>query len=828
MNTPKKQEAPVKRSLLRSVLRWAASTLVGLCALGISGVLCVAIALCSIYPNLPDISSFATDYKPKLPLRIYSADNVLIGEYADERRNLTPLSETPDHMVKALLAVEDSRFFDHHGVDPKGLARAVLANLRKLRSEGASTITMQVARNVYLSSDRSFIRKIYEVTLALELERNLTKEQILEIYLNHISMGHRSHGFAAASKTYFGKELKDINLAEAAMLAGIPKGPSNYNPISNFRLAKERQEHVLNRMVASNFITADEARAAKETPITIKTERRKLPNEFEYIAETARQLVCEQYGDQCYSRGLKVYTTVDTTHQQAATDAVRKALMRFDANKRYRGPDVYTTIPEDKEAADNHIRRYLSQHPDSGGVIAAMVLEASPKKVTVQRRNGDILDITGNGLKRVRFFLTPRASQKQRILRGSIVRIMKTSKKKDEWSITQLPKVQSALISMNPKSGAIQAMVGGFDFTLKKFNRVTQAYRQPGSCFKPFIYSAALEHGVNGATIINDSPLFFSAKKTGGQPWEPKNYNGRFSGPTPMRNALARSVNIASIRILDEIGPHEGQQWAMRFGFEEERNPAFLTLALGAGEVTPMQLAVGYSVFANGGHLVQPQLIAKITDSEDKLLAPAFQAPELNNSNRVIDARNAYMMTSLLQEVTTRGTARKASRTLKRNDIYGKTGTTNDARDAWFAGWHPSTVAVTWVGYDQPTPLGRKATGGGVSLPIWIDYMRTALKKQPVQRSKAPKGIVKRNGEWYFAEYTRGRGIDSLGMEDYVPPEQDWYEQLNIKVGNGPLDHLPPGTFLPDGYAPPQQAQPAPNRALTPEEKRELMELFSN
>lgn len=811
-------------------MRFAAATALGVFALALSAVVCVAIAMSAVYPSLPDISTFEHNYKPKLPLRIFSADGVLIGEYADERRSLTPLGDMPEHLVNALLAVEDKRFFEHYGVDPKGLARAVVANLKKLRSEGASTITMQVARNVYLSSERKFIRKLYEVTLALELERNLSKEQILEIYMNHVDLGNRSHGFAAASKTYFAKSLNELTLAEAAMLAGLPKAPGASNPIRNFRKAKKRQEHVLRRMVNAGFITREQADAARDEVIHVKGNARQLPPEFAYIAETARQLVCQQYGPACYSRGIHVYTTVGSTEQQAAVAAVRSALMKFDGARRYRGPDAHITIPNDPDEAESLFDRTLSDYPDSGDILTAIVLSASPKKIIVRQRNGDTTEISGKGLRRVRFFLTGKAGIKQRIVRGAVVRITRSGKDKKQWAVTQLPAVQSALVAMHPRTGSIQAMVGGFDFRLEKFNRVTQAYRQPGSCFKPFIYSASLEHGINGATVINDSPLFFSARQTGGQPWEPKNYSGRFSGPIPMRTALAKSVNIASIRILDEIGPHEGQQWATRFGFEEEKNPAFLTLALGAGEVTPMQLATGYSVFANGGHLIQPRLIQKITDSEGTPIALVPQSPALDGSNRVIDARNAFIMTSLLQEVTRRGTASRASRALGRNDIYGKTGTTNDARDAWFAGWQKDVVAVTWMGYDQPRPLGRRATGGGISLPIWVDYMRTALKDKPVAYYKAPKGIVKRDGEWFYAEYTRGRGVANLGMEDYVDPEMDWYEQLNPQIGTGPLDHLPPGTFLPPDYVPPVNAgqQPAQPKKLTPAERRELMELFAN
>lgn len=723
--------------------------------------LVIAVALAMAYPNLPDISDLA-DYRPKLPMRVYSAEGALLGEFGEERRNLTPIGEIPQVMKDAVLAIEDTRFFQHGGVDYKGMLRAGLANLGRMKSQGASTITMQVARNVYLSSEKTFTRKIYEVLLTFKLEHFLSKDQILEIYMNQIFLGNRAYGFAAASEAYFGKPLKSVTIAEAAMLAGLPKAPSAYNPISNPKRARSRQLHIIDRMEENNFITAEEAAAARKEDLKIRTGTDNTRVHAEFVAEMARQLIFAQYGNDAYTRGLNVYTSINAGEQEAAYRALRRGIMDYERRQHYRGPEKFVTLPGTPQELEETIDDILADHPDNGDVLSAMVLEANARKIVAMRPNGDSIEITGEGLKPVQSGLSDKAPPNIKIRRGAVIRIAKTPK--NTWEATQLPEVEGAFVAIDPRSGAIKALVGGFDFDKNKFNHATQAWRQPGSSFKPFIYSAALEKGFTPATVINDAPLFFDAGFTGGKPWEPKNYDGKFDGPMTMRSALARSKNMVSIRILQAVGAHNGQDWATRFGFEADKHPAYLTMALGAGSVTPIQLAVGYSVFANGGHRVNPWLITRVTDHKGRVLSE-FQAPAIEEHERVIDARNAFIMNSLLQEITRSGTAARAQATLKRPDLYGKTGTTNDAWDAWFAGFQPTIAAVTWIGYDTPRNLGSRETGGGLSLPVWISFMEQALKGVPVMEPTVPAGVVNVGGEWFYEEYARNAGVANLGME---------------------------------------------------------------
>lgn len=723
--------------------------------------LVIAVALAMAYPNLPDISDLA-DYRPKLPMRVYSAEGALLGEFGEERRNLTPIGEIPQVMKDAVLAIEDTRFFQHGGVDYKGMLRAGLANLGRMKSQGASTITMQVARNVYLSSEKTFTRKIYEVLLTFKLEHFLSKDQILEIYMNQIFLGNRAYGFAAASEAYFGKPLKSVTIAEAAMLAGLPKAPSAYNPISNPKRARSRQLHIIDRMEENNFITAEEATAARKEDLKIRTGTDNTRVHAEFVAEMARQLIFAQYGSDAYTRGLNVYTSINAGEQEAAYRALRRGIMDYERRQHYRGPEKFVTLPGTPQELEETIDDILADHPDNGDVLSAMVLEANARKIVAMRPNGDSIEITGEGLKPVQSGLSDKAPPNIKIRRGAVIRIAKTPK--NTWEATQLPEVEGAFVAIDPRSGAIKALVGGFDFDKNKFNHATQAWRQPGSSFKPFIYSAALEKGFTPATVINDAPLFFDAGFTGGKPWEPKNYDGKFDGPMTMRSALARSKNMVSIRILQAVGAHNGQDWATRFGFEADKHPAYLTMALGAGSVTPIQLAVGYSVFANGGHRVNPWLITRVTDHKGRVLSE-FQAPAIEEHERVIDARNAFIMNSLLQEITRSGTAARAQATLKRPDLYGKTGTTNDAWDAWFAGFQPTIAAVTWIGYDTPRNLGSRETGGGLSLPVWISFMEQALKGVPVMEPTVPAGVVNVGGEWFYEEYARNAGVANLGME---------------------------------------------------------------
>ncbi len=733
----------------------------GLMVVGLGGLLLLlAVALAVAHPNLPDVSELS-EYRPKLPLRIYSSDQVLLGEFGEERRSFTPIKDIPQVMKDAVLAIEDARFYQHSGVDYLGVIRAGLANVRSFKSQGASTITMQVARNVYLSTEKSYTRKIYEILLTFKLEHTLSKDQILEIYMNQIFLGNRAYGFAAASETYFGKPLKDITVAEAAMLAGLPKAPSAFNPIANPKRARSRQLYIIERMQDNGFITAPQALAAKGQILRVRTSADPNRIHAEFVAEMARQLIFNQYGAEAYTRGLNVYTTANSGEQMAAYKALRRGIMDYERRQIYRGPEKFVTLPADPKEAEDVIDDALADHPDNGDVMSAVVLQASAKKVVAERANGETVEITGEGLKPAQSGLSDKAPPQIAIRRGAVIRVMKTA---DKWEITQLPEVEGAFVAMDPRDGAIRALVGGFDFGKNKFNHVTQAWRQPGSSFKPFIYSAALEKGLTPATVVNDAPLFFDAGVTGGQPWEPKNYDGQFDGPMSLRTALKKSKNMVSIRVLQAVGAQNAQDWITRFGFDADKHPPYLTMALGAGSVTPMQMVTGYAVFANGGLRVNPYLITKITDQAGKVLVETPpQAP--NESNRSIDSRNAFVMSSLLQEITRSGTAARAQAQLKRPDLYGKTGTTNDSIDTWFVGYQPTLAAGVWMGYDKPRKLGDRETGGGLSLPVWINFMEYALKGVPVSEPPVPPGVVNLGGEWYYEEFARGSGVSSLGLD---------------------------------------------------------------
>jgi penicillin-binding protein 1A len=741
----------------------------------LSGLALVAIALAFAYPNLPAIDSL-TDYRPKLPLRVYSSDRVLLAEYGEERRTFVPIAQIPPALRNAVLAIEDARFYQHDGVDYLGVIRAGLANVSDARSQGASTITMQVARNFYLSSEKTFTRKIYEILLALKIENRLTKDQILELYMNQIFLGQRSHGFAAAADTYFGKPVGELTLAESAMLAGLPKAPSAYNPIANPQRAQLRQQYILDRMLEVGFIDAAAHAEAKA-----ETLRYRKPAEVavhaEHAAETARQLVFAQYGEEAYTRGLHVTLTIETDDQMAAYRALRKGILEFERRQFFRGPEAFVDLPADPAAVDLRAAEALAEHPDNDELRAVVVLEASPRRVVAMLQSGETITVTGDGLRPVTSGLSDKAAPGKQIRRGAIVRAVQTPK--GDWVLTQLPEVEGAFVALDPRSGHVRAMVGGFDYRKSKFNRVTQGWRQPGSSFKPFVYSAALEQGVTPATVINDAPLFFPAAETGSQPWEPKNYDGKFEGPMSMRTALAKSKNMVSIRLLQAIGPEVAQQWITRFGFDAQRHPPYLTMALGAGSVTPLQMASAYAVFANGGFRIAPTLIQRISDDKGRVLFEA--APQaLDEASRVIDVRNAFVMTSLLQEVTRSGTAARAQATLRRPDLYGKTGTTNDSMDAWFAGWQPTTVAVAWIGYDTPRKLGDRETGGGLALPVWIDYMTHALKGVPVEPLVAPDGVVDSAGDWAYVEFSGAAGVVSLGLEEAVPQAPTAEERTSI------------------------------------------------
>ncbi|CAJ94509.1 Membrane carboxypeptidase/penicillin-binding protein [Cupriavidus necator H16] len=728
-------------------------------------------ALLVAAPNLPSLDTI-TDYRPKIPLRIYTADNVLIGEFGEERRNFVPIAEIPDVMKKAVLAIEDDRFYEHGGVDFVGVLRAGLANLRGGLSQGASTITMQVARNFFLSSEKTYTRKIYEMLLAYKIEANLNKDQILELYMNQIYLGQRADGFDSAARVYFGKSVRDVTPAEAAMLAGLPKAPSAYNPVVNPRRAKVRQEYILQRMRDLGYITPDQYEQAVHAELKVRTEGNEFSTHAEYVAEIVRQLMYAQYREETYTRGLTVYTTLTKPDQDAAYESVRSGIMNYERKHGYRGPEAFIDLPSDPAEREQAIDDALVEHPGSGDLRSAVVTSVSARQVKATLLSGEVATIEGSALRFIAPSLSSNAQPKMKMRPGAVIRV--TQDEKGNWSVTQLPEVAAAFVSINPQDGEIRSMVGGFDFNRNKFNHVTQAWRQPGSSFKPFIYSAALEKGFSPATVINDAPLTIGPD-TGGQVWEPKNYDGRFEGPMTMRRALAKSKNLVSVRILRAIGTQYAQDYITRFGFEADKHPAYLPMALGSGAVTPLQMAGAYSVFANGGYRINPYLIQKVVDARGNVISETQPQRAGTDAVRVLDARTAFLADTMLRDVVRIGTANSAKQRLGRNDLAGKTGTTNDAVDAWFAGYTPNLVAIAWMGYDQPKSLGVRETGGGLALPIWVGYMSKALKGVPESPERpAPEGVLMVGGDWTFEENAGGAGVASVGLGDPWPgkPEE--------------------------------------------------------
>ena len=718
--------------------KWWHYALALIVSLGVVGTALAGLAAALIYPNLPPLEAL-TDYKPKLPLRVFTADGALIGEFGEERRAFIAIDKVPPYMKQAIIAAEDERFYSHGGVDTLGILRAAASNLVSGGAkEGASTITMQVARNFFLSNEKTLTRKLSEAMLAMKIEHSLSKDKILELYINQIYLGQRAYGFEAAARTYFGKPLRELSLAEFAMLAGLPKAPSRYNPVVNFPRAKARQEYVLGRMRTLKFIDQPTWQAAVNKKLVIRQARQQTDVAADYAAEMVRQALFEKYGESIYSSGYKAITTLRRAQQAAADRAVWQGIADYDQRHGYRGPEKQISLPADKAERETAIANVLEDLAPVSDMQPAVVVGATPKLIRAQLQDGTIVDISGNSLKWVANWV---AGKKGRQLApGAVVRVQAVGSKQ-QWRLAQLPEVEAALIALNPNDGAITALVGGFDFNHNKFNRVTQAWRQPGSSFKPFIYSAALEKGYTPATMIDNQPLTLTAEEAGGTAWEPQNYDGSTSGPVRMRTALTKSLNLVSVRILQGIGPYYARDYIRRFGFDPARHPPYLTMALGAGSVTPLQLAAAYGVFANGGFSVRPYLIDKVYDKEGQLLMQATPQTAGGNAPRVIDPRNAWLMTSMMQDVVRSGTAANAGQ-LGRSDLAGKTGTTNDARDTWFAGYNPGLVAVAWMGYDQPRSLGRGETGAQSALPIWINFMGTALKGVPQKGWAMPPGII--------------------------------------------------------------------------------------
>ncbi len=729
-------------------------------------LLAAGLVIALAYPNLPTLEAL-TEYQPKIPLRIYSADGVLIGEFGEERRAVVSVAEVPAELKNAIIAAEDERFYQHPGIDYVGVLRAAYTNLvAGGRRQGASTITMQVARNFFLSSEKTLTRKLYEALLAFKIEHSLTKEQILELYLNQIYLGQRAYGFGAASQIYYNKALNQLTLAEMAMLAGLPKAPSLYNPIANPQRAKQRQQYVLRRMAELGYITAAQHDDAVKAPVRAKREVNEYSIHAEYMAEMVRQAIADQYPEDVYTRGFRVYTTLRKTDQEAAYQAVRRGVLEYDRQHGYRAPEAYIELPAN--VADDDYDDLLADHPDSDNLLAAVVVAADTKHVEVALRTGEKIEISGEGLRFAARGLDPKTAPQRRIRRGAIVRVLREGK---QWQVVQLPEVESAFIAIDPQDGAIRALVGGFDFGRNKFNHVTQAWRQPGSSFKPFIYSASLEKGFTAATVIPDEPVVLEAEETGSQRWEPKNYDGRFEGPMRLRSALAKSKNMVSIRVLEAIGPKYAQDYVTRFGFDAEKHPPYLTMALGAGSVTAWQMARAYAVFANGGYLVQPYFIQKIVDDRGNALAVAQPKRAGDEALRVVDERNAFVMDNMMQDVTRYGTGARAAR-LGRNDLAGKTGTTNEFVDAWFAGYQSSLVGIAWVGFDQPKTLGKNQTGGVVALPIWVSFMEKALLDVAEVPRNIPDGVVMVPTAPYPAPPGDTKLVPEFFYREAIPPPE--------------------------------------------------------
>jgi len=725
-------------------------------------VIVVGYTLLTVLPNLPSFD-IVTDYRPKIPLRIYTADGALLGEFGEEHRDFVPIKDIPPVLKDALLSIEDTRFYEHGGIDYRGVTRALVADLSGGFHQGASTITMQVARNFFLSQEKTLKRKLTEVLLAYRIESALSKEQILELYMNQIYLGQRTHGFSSAARTYFNKNLQELTLAEAAMLAGIPQNPAKHNPAVNPLRAKSRQEMVLKRMLHLGRITQVQYTEAINQTLKV-SDRQQFEVHADYVAELVRQEVYAQYKEATYTAGFNVYTTLGKAEQNAAYDSVRRNVLAYDQRHGYRGPEDFVDLPSDEDEQDDAIDRILSRHPSSDNLISAVITEVSAKRVRAEPASGDTLEISGEGLRFAARALQPNAKLDLKIRVGSVIRASQDIK--GRWAISQLPEVEAAFVALNAEDGSYRAMVGGFDFSRKQFNHVSSAWRQPGSSIKPFVYSAALEKGFSPATLVDDAPLSLPGG-TGGQAWEPQNDDG-YDGPISLRRALAKSKNIVAVRLLRAISPQYARDYLERFGFDAAKQPANLTLTLGSGSVTPLQMASAYAVFANGGYRVTPRLIEKMTDIRGNVLREAPIPPVRQDEQRVIDSRNAFIIDSMLREVVRSGTGALAGQRLGRNDLAGKTGTTSDAVDGWFAGYASDVVAVAWMGYDQPKSLGGREFGATLALPIWIDYMRQALAGKPSSERTPPPGVSFIDGDWLYDEFNGDAGIKTLDME--VPP----------------------------------------------------------
>lgn len=707
-------------------------------------------------PKLPDVDSLR-DIQLQIPMRVYSADGRLIGEFGEMRRTPLAIADTPPLMIQAILAAEDDRFFKHKGVDITGLLRAVweLAMHQRIRT-GGSTITMQVAKNYFLSPERTFSRKFTEILLALKIESRLTKPEILELYLNKIFLGHRAYGVQAAAHIYYGKDIRELSLAELAMIASLPKAPSSFNPLTNPERALQRRNWILQRMEDLDYITTEQRALAQATPDTARHHGARIDVDAPYIAEMARQEVIARYGLGAYTNGFSVYTTVDSHLQQEAQEALRRGLHAYDWRHGYRPTVALPAVEGNADATRQRWLDTLRKTPTIADLVPAVVTALDERSATCLLADGQSITLNWEqGLSSARLYrnvdrIGPEPKQASDILAvGQIIRLQPTET--GGWRLSQIPRAQAALVSLSPRNGAILALSGGYSFQQSKFNRATQALRQPGSSFKPFLYASALDHGFTTASIINDAPVVFDDTSLEDS-WRPENSTGQFHGPTTLRDALVNSRNLVSIRLLRAIGIDTMIAYSNRFGFDTQALPRDLSLALGSHAVPPMTIATGYAVLANGGYRVQPWLISHIDDSSGKRLFEARPATvcdpcssdEENTypaAERVMEASTVYLVDSMLQDVIRKGTARRAL-TLNRQDMAGKTGTTNGPTDAWFAGYTPDVVTTVWLGFDQNQSLGRAEYGGTAALPIWIDFMKVALEGREDKPRHQPAGLV--------------------------------------------------------------------------------------
>ena len=753
-------------------------------------VLAAALATGGTYwylaPKLPSAEALR-DVRLQVPLRVYTREGKLLAEFGEKRRKPLRLDEVPERLVQAILAGEDDRFFEHPGVDWQGLTRAVLYLVRTgEKGPGGSTITMQVARNFFLSREKTYIRKLNEILLALKIEREFTKDEILELYVNKIFLGQRAYGVGAAAQVYYGVPVTELTLPQLAMIAGLPKAPSRFNPVANPKQAVVRRNYVLRRMLELDYIAQDEHDAARDAPVSARVHGLAIEVEAPYVAEMVRAHMEETYGDDVYTAGYKVYTTLDGKLQGAADAALRQALLEYDARHGYRGSERHVTSGEEVTS----LQKALEDIADVGGLVPAVVTSVDKRNVAAWARNVGAVEIGFESMEWARPYIDenrrgdePKGADAV-LKAGDVIRVRPAE---NGWTFAQLPDVEGALVSLDPNDGSIVALTGGFDFYRSKFNRATQAERQPGSSFKPFIYSAALEHGYTPASIINDAPVVFEDPSLKSA-WRPENYGGKFFGPTPLRTALYKSRNLVSIRLLRDIGIDFALEHIARFGIDVESLPRGLSLALGSGVLTPLELATGYSVLANGGYAVEPYFIDRVLDGDDTLLfaadplvvcrdcddeeamtvsastppadgegagaalsaeagadsgtgSPTGLPGSERRAPRAIDARNAWLMYSLMRDVIRRGTGRKA-RVLERDDLAGKTGTTNDQYDAWFSGFSPDLVATAWIGFDEFRPLGQRETGARAALPMWIAYMKEALEGVRPKETQPPEGVV--------------------------------------------------------------------------------------